>query len=167
MTRCAMGENNRSNVLIERGGSIGGVVCAYGERKNPHDTPNSRNGLQQMGSRCHFTGECNRASFRARVTLGSLRICSSLNKPMRAKSDLLESGVEIPLRVHPTMFDGFVATADLLASQAKTSRTTRPWTSVSRKSRPACLNVSCSWSNPMRASRVAWRSWTCIFWSTQ
>ncbi len=42
---------------------------------------------------------------------------------------------------------------------ARISRTTEPWTSVRRKSRPTWLNVSRVWSMPSRCSIVACRSW--------
>ncbi len=44
-------------------------------------------------------------------------------------------------------------------AQARIPVTTSPWTSVRRKSRPACRYVSFLWSRPSRCSMVACRSW--------
>jgi predicted nucleotidyltransferase len=46
------------------------------------------------------------------------------------------------------------------------SRTTSPWTSVRRMSRPLKRKVNRLWSTPRRWSMVAWRSWTSTRFST-
>ena len=50
--------------------------------------------------------------------------------------------------------------------QASKSRTTRPWTSVSRMSRPPWKYVKSVWSKPSRCKIVACKSWTWTLFST-
>src|SRR5258708_2471342 len=65
----------------------------------------------------------------------------------------------IGLLLAPFSSDYYTTNLSEWRLQARTSRSTRPWTSVSRRSRPPKRKVRASWSRPSRWSTVAQRSY--------